>query len=310
MESYTNIISNIAKADYTGQRTTYSSPQQSNTMAHILFSEPFYQDVWVIQQERQPGKIRLSIFLIAGVCGSLPALTWALHIFYRHHNRAGRTSAFIVMLLLCDLVVLSLRPYVVSNLLQAENCWDNMTCRMLSSLWAGSETCGLHLQQVVGLEGAISLRNPIAWNFTFFHSCSIIFSIVALLCFSLCEFFSVDHLILLGLPLLFTITLTSWLVTCRAPSHISDAPCTTWKSSSAVLALVTVTMALYVVFANMCLLLRNYSGHYRDLKYWNLGVTCLSLMSLRVIYDPLLCVLVHRRNLRVQTQQNSHRAHD
>ncbi|XP_036439403.1 uncharacterized protein LOC118816903 [Colossoma macropomum] len=280
-------------------------------MAHILFSVSFNQDPWPdVQQERLPGKIRLSIFLIAGVCGSLPVLAWALHVFYRHYNSAGRISAFVVMLLLCDLLVLFLTPYVVTNLLQAESCWDNMTCKMLSSLWAGSETYGLHLQQVVGLEGALALRNPIAWNYSFFHSCSIILSIVALLCFSLCEFFSVDHLVLLGLPLLFTITLTSWIVTCRAPPHISDGPCTTWKSSSAVLALVTFTLVLYVIFASMCLLLRNYSGHYQNPKYWNLCVTCLSLMSLRVVFDPLLCVLVHRRNLRVQTQQNTHRAYD
>ncbi|KAI4900754.1 hypothetical protein NFI96_009585 [Prochilodus magdalenae] len=157
-------------------------------MAQILFSVPeYYQHFWTeTQQERLAGKVRLSMFLIAGVCGGLPTLAWALHVFYHHHKSGGRISASIIMLLSCDLLVLLLVPYIVTNVWQ-DGFWDDMTCRTLSSLWAGAETYGLHLQQVVGLEGALSLRYPVTCDHPFFRSCSIMFSIIALVCFSLLE---------------------------------------------------------------------------------------------------------------------------
>ncbi|KAI4890622.1 hypothetical protein NFI96_004451 [Prochilodus magdalenae] len=282
--------------------------QLRNTMAQILFSVPeYYQHFWVdIQQERLAGKVRLSMFLIAGACGGLPTLAWALRVFYRHYKSGRQISASIIMLLCCDLLVLLLVPYIVTNVWQDGFCWYNMTCRTLSSLWAGSATYGLHLQQLVGLEGVLSLRYPVACDY---RSCSIMFSIIALVCFSLCEFFNVDHLTLLGLPLLLAVTLTSWIVTCRAPPLNSDAPYRRGRSGSTVLALVTSTVVLYMVYASLCLVLRHYSGHFQDLeKYWTVWVMCLSLMSLRVIFDPLLCVLVYRRHLRAHTQNDTHKA--
>ncbi|KAL6466700.1 hypothetical protein MHYP_G00245040 [Metynnis hypsauchen] len=147
-------------------------------MAHILFSHYVYPQ-YDMPQERHDGRIRLSIFLIAGECVGLPALVWALHVLYGHHKSGGRISALVIMLLLCDLLELLLNPYIVTKLLQDDHCWKtSSTCRTFTSLWSGSMICGLHLQQVVALENTLSLRHPHCSAQAFFNSCSIITSII------------------------------------------------------------------------------------------------------------------------------------
>ncbi|KAI4879402.1 hypothetical protein NFI96_004158, partial [Prochilodus magdalenae] len=75
-------------------------------MAHVLFSSSGYLEG--LGEERLAGKIRLSIFLIAGLCGGLPALVWALRVLYGHYKSGGRISALVIMLLLSDLLELLL----------------------------------------------------------------------------------------------------------------------------------------------------------------------------------------------------------
>ncbi|KAI4890624.1 hypothetical protein NFI96_004453 [Prochilodus magdalenae] len=147
-------------------------------MAGILFPHRSYP--WDdMAQERLAGKIRLSIFLIAGLCGGLSALVWALRVLCGHYKSGGRISTFIIMLLLSDLLELLLSPYVVTKLLQDDYCWDwNWTCRLLTSVWSALLIYGLHLQQVVALEAALSFRHPPCSAHVFFPDCSVIISIV------------------------------------------------------------------------------------------------------------------------------------
>ncbi|KAL7841564.1 hypothetical protein SRHO_G00252550 [Serrasalmus rhombeus] len=101
-------------------------------MAHILF---FRYPLYDTPQERQAGKIRLSVFLIAGECVGLPALVWALRVLYGHHKSGGRISVLVIVLLLCDLLELLLNPYIVTKLLQDDYCWEtSSTCWILTSL--------------------------------------------------------------------------------------------------------------------------------------------------------------------------------
>ncbi|KAI4888764.1 hypothetical protein NFI96_009589, partial [Prochilodus magdalenae] len=75
------------------------------------------------------------IFLIAGLCGGLPALVWGLRVLYGHYKSGGRISALVIMLLLSDLLELLLSPYVVTVLLQDDDCWEtSWTCRVLTSV--------------------------------------------------------------------------------------------------------------------------------------------------------------------------------
>ena len=177
-------------------------------MAEFLFSRhPYNWDGTA--QELPAGKIRLSIFLIAGLCGGLPALVWALRVLYGHYKSGGRISALVIMLLLSDLLELLLSPYVVTKLLQDDYCWDSSwTCRLLTSVWSASVIYGLHLQQVVVLEGALSFRHPPCSAHAFFPSCSVITSIIVFISFFLCEVFRFIFLIFLSptLPLMIMLT--------------------------------------------------------------------------------------------------------
>ncbi|KAI4898405.1 hypothetical protein NFI96_009822, partial [Prochilodus magdalenae] len=136
--------------------------------------------------ERIGGEIRLSIFLIAGLCAGLPALVWALRVLYGHYKSGGRISALVIMLLLSDLLELLLSPYVVTKLLQDDDCWDSSwTCRLLTSVWSASVIYGLHLQQVVALEAALSSRHPPCSAHVIFPSCFGTVSIIAFIIFFL-----------------------------------------------------------------------------------------------------------------------------
>ncbi|KAI4887624.1 hypothetical protein NFI96_008238 [Prochilodus magdalenae] len=239
-------------------------------------------------------EIRLSIFLIAGNCVGLPALAWALRALHRHRKNGGRISVLVIMLLLSDLLELLLRPYVVTKLLQKENCREAKTpCWVFISMWSGSMIYGLHLQQVVALEGALSLRHPHCSAHAFFPSCSIITSIAAFFCFFLFELSFGPYIMLMSLPLIVAVMLTFCTITCRAPPHIASIPYPTQKPSYTVFVFASFSMILHVLVI-LCTFIWN---------HWGLGVTTFCLMSLRVLLDPLMCVLVCKKNLRVQTPQ-------
>ncbi|KAI4897769.1 hypothetical protein NFI96_009388, partial [Prochilodus magdalenae] len=141
-------------------------------------------------EERLAGEIRLSIFLIAGLCAGLPALVWALRVLYGHYKSGGRISALVIMLLLSDLLELLLSPYVVTKLLQDDDCWDSsVMCHGLTSIWSGSVIYGVHLQQVVALEAVLSFRHPACSAHAFYPDCSMIISGTACIFFFLCEYF-------------------------------------------------------------------------------------------------------------------------
>ncbi|KAI4899866.1 hypothetical protein NFI96_000763, partial [Prochilodus magdalenae] len=264
-------------------------------MAEFLFS--YY---WDGTTQELAGKVRLSIFLIAGLCAGLPALVWALRVLYGHYKSGGRISALVIVLLLSDLLELLLSPYVMRVLWQEEGCWESSrTCWTITSFWSASVIYGLHLQQVVVLEGALSLRHPPCSAHVFFPSCSTITSILVFISFFLCEIFEVTPLIFLSLPLPLTITLTSCIVTCRAPPQTGDPPYRTRRPSSAALAFATSALILHGTFTIACVIRRD---------SWDLWVMYFSLMSLRVVTDPLVCALVYRKDLELQTPHAEHDA--
>ncbi|KAI4881573.1 hypothetical protein NFI96_009995 [Prochilodus magdalenae] len=117
-------------------KTTTHKIRKMFFFTELRYGYPFYNT----QQEHPAGKIRLSIFLITGLCWGLPALVWALRVLYGHYKSGGRISALVVILLLSDLLELLLSPYVVTKLLQEDYCWDSSwTCHVLSSVWYNSE---------------------------------------------------------------------------------------------------------------------------------------------------------------------------
>ncbi|GAA6111145.1 uncharacterized protein LOC108261589 [Tachysurus ichikawai] len=91
--------------------------------------------------------IRLSIFLIAGVCAGFPALIWAFSVLYRHYKSGGRTSVFAVFLLLSDLLELILTPFLITYIFKE----DFNPCGIFGLLF-GARLLGHLLHQTVALE--------------------------------------------------------------------------------------------------------------------------------------------------------------
>ncbi|KAK1792676.1 hypothetical protein P4O66_012611 [Electrophorus voltai] len=257
-------------------------------MAHVLFSNlPAYYRFSGpdIDQARVAGKKTLSIVFITGSCASVIALLWAGHVLWRHLKSGGQISALIIMLLLNDLLELLLNIYVVTKLLQDENCWyKSMTCKILSSSWSGSRIFGLHLHPVVALESVLYLRHPPCSTHVFFPSCSITVSIIAFFCFVLCEVFSLTAIFVLSLSLLIAITATTGIITCRMPAHTDDIPYRTKKPHPVVLALVVFTVVTYISFVLVIIFWW---------EYWEMWVITIAVISLTKISDPLLCGMVY-----------------
>ncbi|XDV14262.1 hypothetical protein PO909_002436 [Leuciscus waleckii] len=105
-------------------------------------------------------RVRWSIFIIIGVCASLPALVWSARDLIHHRKNGHRISAFIILLLLTNFVEIFLSPYILLKLLLNELDWiDNWTFHVSVSLWSSSRLCGLLLNQLVALEGILSAES-------------------------------------------------------------------------------------------------------------------------------------------------------
>ena len=116
------------------------------------------------------------------------------------------------------------------------------------------------------------------------HAFSIVCSIIVYVCLFLWQFFTAAHFLLLVLLAQLAVTVTSWIIICRilpAKTHRSRA---TEAYGWYVLAFATLTLTVYLIF----LLLYFFLGVW---EWWMMSV---SLLSVRVIVDPMLCVLVCR----------------
>ncbi|KAI4875178.1 hypothetical protein NFI96_008592, partial [Prochilodus magdalenae] len=227
--------------------------------------------------------IRLSIFLISAVCAGVPALVWALMVLRRHRKRKGRIPVFIVLLLLNDVLELLLNPYVATKLILRDWC-RNMTCWTFANLWWGLRYSGVHLQLMVVFEGVLARRHPSCSAHVFFPPCSILISVVVFVYCFLCEFLRAPEFLLLSVLPLLAEMVTSWIMTCRSPPIKDPRSNRTEKQDCTALAFTTVTMIIYLSLITLSVFI----------KIWYMRMMTHCLLSLRVIIDPLLCVLVIR----------------
>ncbi|KAI4876817.1 hypothetical protein NFI96_009588, partial [Prochilodus magdalenae] len=259
------------------------TPSGDHTMAHALYPNPSTLHP-VESSAFQFSATRLSIFLICDVCVGVPLLAWATGVLHRHHTSKGRIPGFVFPILLNDLLELTLNLYMIGKLLQGEWCLETDTaCYILSSLWSASLLCGVHLQQMMLLESALILSHPSCSTHAFFSPCSIVSSIIVYAGVFLWESFSVALFLFSVLLALLAAMVTSWLIICRTPpikTHRSHGT----EAHEYVLAFATLTLTVYLIF----LLLYFFLGVW---EWWMMSV---SLLSVRVIVDPMLCVLVCR----------------
>ncbi len=240
--------------------------------------------------------IRLCIFFITSVCVGLPALVWAFRLLHLHRKIRGQISSFIVLLLLSDLIQLLLNIYIVTQLL-TKSYWY---LSIVFQFWSGLHWCGFHLHQLVTLEGVLTLKYPL-WSARIFSlPCYIIISILVLV-FSIVSALTSHNPIFAPSLFSFASILASLIylvitiaITCKASSTpVSKNTCSVFT-----VAILTFVM-LYLPF--MLIMSVNFFTCGVGMSWFEVS---LCLMSLRVISDPILCVLVCRGNLRdVQTPQ-------
>ncbi len=255
---------------------------------------------WKLEADRLEMKVRWSMFIITAACAGLPALVWSVRDLIHHRKNGHRISVFIILLLLTDFVELFLSPYILLKHLLDEITWNaDWTIRIFLSLWSSSRDCGLLLNQLVALEGILSVKYPLYTASVFSSPCFIIFYILVFLCIIIWSFV----LFFLRYYLFFIIfaSVIMWIISCRASCSADRHSHTSRKPDRHILIVFIFTLlVLYLPFILILFFMSTLYLH----KINNVFYIPWLLMSVRLISDPLLCVLVCRQNLRMQTSLN------
>lgn len=202
-------------------------------------------------------------------------LLWAFGVLCRHHKRRGRISSIAIFLLLSDLLELILIPFLVAYLFKE----DSKPCELIFSLLFGARLYGNLLHQIVAVE-SISQRYP-SLGEVFSPSCSIILCIVVFLLLIGCRFIYLigNVIIMLVCVLPIIVCAVTYLLTWKAPHDLNQAI----DRKPGVLVLTVAMFTLIILYMPFFLTVCTDLPFMLD-----------SLASLRLISDPLLCVLVCR----------------
>ncbi|XP_041925599.1 uncharacterized protein LOC121689657 [Alosa sapidissima] len=242
-------------------------------------------------------EIWLSLFLSAGLCVGLPTVIWALYSLRRHQKAGGHVSAFIYSLIASDILELLLSPFLNTCFLQGIPSHDRSPCWMLCFSFAGARICGLHFHQLVAFEGVLFLTYPKPSS----HFFGVVFPTA--LSLSVWIFVSgingfttgyIINLIFCVVPVILAI-ITS-VLTFRLPR--SSVGLLSHKRSG--FKVLRTALSTLIVLYIPCLVI--YSMDFPGLdseSSWLNGAV--AIMSLRVVTEPLLCVLVCRETYKCQT---------
>ncbi|XP_028846062.1 uncharacterized protein LOC114796230 [Denticeps clupeoides] len=250
--------------------------------------------------------ITVSIFLFGGVCLGLPALGWALRCLYLHLRRGGQVSAFVISLLLTDLLELVLNSVLVVLMLKGMCLITAFRCRLLLYLWFGVKFSGLHFHQLVALEATVSQTHPVLlanWSFLLgallVSATEWVFLVAYITVAPVLESVSVyvAWCLLAAVMLVLTCVFTYM---CKAPQ---DPGAYTAKRAGR-LALAVFT--LFGLFIPHFAVRGSIFGHQPEEPSEVFLVTFLSAVTLRLAGDPLLCVLVLREGPQAQTGTEVH----
>lgn len=228
-----------------------------------------------------------SIPLSAGLCLGLPSVTWALFSLKGLKDGGGRISPFIFFLIYSDIMELLLCPFVNTRLLEGTPCHTILTCCSLCVLLAVARLCGLHFHQLVALQGILSLVYP---AHTVHFLWSSILGVIVWIFVVTCQFFEVGYicnLIACFVPV--TLVLITSILTVKASLAFARSPDRRKFPGFNILAFALSTLVLYMP----CIILS--CVNYPDPFYQSSWVPAVvSIMSLRLVTEPLLCVLVCR----------------
>ncbi len=260
-------------------------------MESFIESYPFK---WKLEADRLEIKIRLSIFTIISVCAGLPALVWSVRDLIHHRKNGHHISVYTILLLLTDFVEIFLSPYIlIKDLLDGYLGW---TFRVLWSLRGMSRDCGILLHQLVALDGILSVKYPLYTAASVYPSpCFIIFYTLMFICTFFGHFFLPDVYLTIAAVVFIMSVITCISLTCGAVCSADRHSHTSMKPDHHIVVVFIFTLlVLYLPY----ILVRLFLDHHPLLHIPSF------LMSMRLISDPLLCVLVCRQNFRIQTSLN------
>ncbi len=258
---------------------------------------------WKLEADRLEIKVRLSIFIITAACAGLPALVWSVRDLIHHRKNGHRISVFIILLLLTDFLELFLSPYILlKHLLDEIPSYKDWTCWVLWSLWWSLRVCGLLLNQLVALEGILSLKYPLYTGSVFSLPCFRIFYILAFLCIIIGQIVLHPVYYFFLAVLVLIVSVVTWVIYCGFSCCADHHSHTSRKPDHHILVVFIYTLlVLYLPF----MALRLFLFFARPSKLSPLWYIPYFLMSMRLVIDPLLCVLVCRQSLSIQPSQPS-----
>ncbi|XDV36652.1 hypothetical protein PO909_006393 [Leuciscus waleckii] len=246
--------------------------------------------------------VRWSIFIIIGVCAGLPALVWSASDLIHHRKNGHRISAFIILLLLTDCVEIFLSPVILLKLFLYELDWnEDWTFHVSVSLWSSSRLCGLLLNQLVALEGILSVKYPLHTVSGFSSPCPITCYILVFLCIIIGEIFFNPMYNLFFYVLVFITSVITWVISSFALCCTDRRSHTSRKPDRHIWVVFIFTL-LVLFLPNVLLSLFSFFNRSFPLPLHVRHIPRI-LVSVRLISDPLVCVLVCRQNLSVQTSQ-------
>lgn len=239
----------------------------------------------------------------------LPALCLAVHFVINNHQHHPSTpvSVFIISLLLTGFLDLIGSAVVVMSF----PSFNRSPCWISSSLLSNFRIFGLLLHQLVALEGVLHLRRPLCASRLSSMPCSLPLTLAALVwvyvivwlsalphsCFSsegLFKTFLVLCCWLIQCIISVTVTLAVCVLTCKAQVFPASTPQTHRRAGRMILSVSMVaTFAFYfpsLIFMCMALFKACLYAYISE-SVW---IMFFSITSLRLIADPLLCVLICR----------------
>lgn len=250
-----------------------------------------------------------SIILSVGVYEGLFVWLWAICCLYLYWRGGGKVSTFILFLLLSDLIDVSISPLVFQKILggplaggEPDDAWG------LSALFFGTRIHALYLHQLVALECVLYLRYCRCSGrfFSPFNSVFVCVSVWAIVAFlsHLCSA-DVSLYVSFGVSVaLCSVPLVMAIVTCVLT--FTDHPIIPQASSPGqrrqaatqvtAVSMVTLVVVYLPYLAVMCLVHYPSHAHRDGHPFYRLPepawLHTSGLVGLRVMADPLLCVLV------------------
>lgn len=244
-------------------------------------------------------RIRLIIFLFSGLCGGLPALIWASGTLRQHHRLTSQKSILLITLLFNNAVELLLTLFIIVLMLSPPWPMSHLIC----SVFFLVRFLGLHFHQLVALEGIVSLTHPRCSTLLSCLPCYMALTLTMVLSVTLAILYP-HHTLYAALFVVPAVVTVTTCVLVRSVRISPQRPTLRDRPERMVVATSLVTLLGLYGPSLLTLPISHSNGNFFFLNMataqthdqfaseWD--IMTLSVMSLRVIADPLLCVQVCR----------------